>query len=303
MGTQGLEAGEEVGGYRLIEPIAEGGMAIVWRAQHIALERPAALKIVRADLTADAEFRRRFAAEARAAAAIDHPNVVTVFDAGEDGGNLFLAMALVDGSTLRDLLDRSGPVPVARAVEIVGAIAGGLDATHAAGLVHRDVKPANVLIDQRSGDVRITDFGVVKTQESSTITRSGAMVGTLDYLAPEQIRGDEVDPRTDVYALGCVLYELVAGGVPFPRATAPARMRAHLHDPVPRLSSAAEAPAALDDVVATAMAKAPGERFASAGALGRAALEATRPPAARKPSGPPRTVVILRGSEPPAGAR
>jgi serine/threonine-protein kinase len=274
MGAHDLAAGDVVGAYRLLEPIAEGGMAEVWRAEQRVLGRPAALKIVRAELAQDAEFRRRFAAEGRAAASIDAPNVVTVFDAGEVDGRPFLAMALIPGGTLRELLDRTGRLESARAVELVGQVAAGLDATHAAGLVHRDVKPANVLVDARDGRALITDFGVVKNLEASGVTRTGSMVGTLDYLAPEQVQGREVQPRTDVYALGCLLYELLAGSVPFPRASAPARLRAHLHDPPPQPSDVDGVPAAFDAVIATALAKVPEQRFDSAGDLARAASAA-----------------------------
>jgi serine/threonine protein kinase len=263
--------GDVIGGYRLLAPLGEGGMGTVWRAEQTRLGRHAAVKVIRHDLASDPEFRRRFEAEARAAAAIDHPNVVTVFDAGEAAGALYLAMALVEGGTLRELLDRDGRLEPARAVELVRQIGDGLDAVHAAGLVHRDVKPGNVLLGDGGRRAQITDFGVAKLVGGSGVTRTGSMVGTLDYLAPEQVLDRPVDARTDVYALGCLLFELLCGHVPFAREAAPARMWAHVHDPPPRVSEAAPVATTFDAVIARAMAKEPGERHASAGALAAAA--------------------------------
>lgn len=266
-----LHAGDELGGNRLESPIGEGGMGVVWSAWHLRLDRPSAIKVIRPELAADPDFRGRFEVEARIAAAIHHPNVVTVYDAGEDGGWLYLAMHFVQGRNLRQILDAEGTLAPERAVALIEQIAAGLDAAHHARLVHRDVKPANILVTEDGQRALITDFGIAKATDSSALTRTGMVVGTLDYAAPEQIEGSVVDARSDVYSLGAVLFEALTGEVPFRRPTAPAQMWAHLHAPAPKPSGVASSLEPFDDVIARAMAKAKDDRYASAQELARAA--------------------------------
>src|SRR4051794_28673748 len=227
----------EIGGYRVVEQIGRGGTSVVYRAEHVRLGRQAALKLMTRGL-GEADFRERFLRESKLAASLDHPNIVPVYDAGETGDLLYIAMACVEGSDLKTLLVGEGRLPLRRALRIVGQIASALDAAHARGLVHRDVKPANVLVG--SGDrAYLSDFGVVKELASSGTTRTGSFVGTIEYCAPEQIEGKEVDARADVYALACVLYECLVGTSPFHRSSDVAVLNAHLHTPPPKLSKAA----------------------------------------------------------------
>jgi serine/threonine-protein kinase len=256
-------------------------MGVVFRATQLALGRPVALKLIATAYAADGAFRARFKRERETAAAIDHPNVIPLYEAGEAEDHLFIAMRWVAGRDLSYLLHVERRLAADRAVGIVAQVAAALDAAHARGLVHRDVKPANVLIEG-DGDGQhcvLTDFGLMKNVRatSAPLTVAGSFLGTCDYAAPEQLQGGRIDARVDVYALGCMLYQAVTGQVPFPRPVSAATMMAHMDDPRPAVSAAApDAPAALDDVVRTAMAKDPDERYPSAGELGRAALRATR---------------------------
>ncbi len=244
-------------------------MGVVYLAEQEALRRQVAVKVISSQFAGDPAFRQRFERESRLAAAIDHPNLVPVHAAGEDDGRLFIVMRFIAGTDLRVVLAEEGALPQARAVEIVSAVAAGLDAAHAAGLVHRDVKPANVLLatDAKRPWAYLTDFGLTKEMSSqSGITISGQWVGTVDYIAPEQLEHGQVDGRADVYALGCVLYEMLTGATPY-SGTALQKMWAHVNLPPPSLADAAPAAAALDPVVRKGMAKAPEDRFQSAGAL------------------------------------
>jgi tetratricopeptide (TPR) repeat protein len=265
--------GTEVGGYRLIEAIGRGGTSVVYRAEQIRLGRTAAVKLL-TPAVGDGDYRERFLRESRLAASIDHPNIVPVYDAGDDQGLLYIAMACVDGSDLKTLLVAEGRLPLRRALRIAGQIASALDAAHARGLVHRDVKPANVLIgsDDRAF---LSDFGVVKELATNGTTRTGSFVGTIDYCAPEQIEGKEVDARADQYALACVLYECLVGTAPFHRSSDVAVLNAHLHAPPPKLSKAApDLPEALEPVLAKALSKSPLDRYASSGEFVAAARAA-----------------------------
>jgi DNA-binding beta-propeller fold protein YncE len=268
-----VEPGAQLAGYRIEGVAGQGGMGTVYLATQVALGRPVALKLIAPEHGSDPVFRERFARESRLAALIDHPNVVPVYEAGETDGLLYIAMRFVPGTDLRALIARERLEP-ARAVAIIGQVAAALDAAHRRGLVHRDVKPANVLITTEGGTehVYLTDFGLTRrTAAHSALTETGMFVGTLDYVPPEQIRGEATDARADVYALGCVLYHALTGTVPFDRDSDVATIQAHLNDPPPRMSGAA---ASLDAVVARALAKDPAERFPSAGELARAAREA-----------------------------
>jgi serine/threonine protein kinase len=265
--------GTVLGGYRILEPLGRGGTSVVYRAEHVRLGRPAALKLLAPGL-GEADFSDRFLRESRLAASLDHPSIVPVYDAGEDDGLLYIAMACVEGSDLKTLLAAEERLPSRRALRIVGQIAGALDAAHARGLVHRDVKPANILVgaDERA---YLSDFGVVKEVASNGSTRTGAFIGTIDYCAPEQIEGREVDARTDVYALACVLYECLAGTPPFHRPSDVAILNAHLHSPPAKLTRAApDVPPALEHVVAKALSKSPLDRYASTGEFLAAARSA-----------------------------
>ena len=294
----GPAPGAEFAGHIIEAVIGEGGMGVVYRARNLALDRMRALKVVSPRLSADARFRERFRRESRLAASIEHPNVIPVHHAGEEGGHLYLAMRLVEGSDLRHMVIVEGPLEPTEAAGVIAAVAAGLDAAHAAGLIHRDVKPANVLVGAGAdaGRVYLTDFGISRTASGGeTVTDSGELVGTADYVAPEQIAGEAVDHRADVYALGAVLHFALTGQAPFPRDNELATLFAHSNAPRPRPSRARPGlPEAIDPVVERAMAIDPEERFQSAGALARALVgvvegEATVPLSA-PPSPPPETV-------------
>ncbi len=265
----GVSAGARVAGYWLEEQVGQGGMAVVFRARDERLERQVALKVLSPALTADESFRRRFIRESRLAAAVDHPHIIPVFDAGEADGVLFLAMRYVPGGDVGSLVRRSGPLPPERAAAIIAAVASALDAAHAAGLVHRDVKPGNMLIDARpeqAGHVYLSDFGLTKGTVSSALTGTGFFIGTLDYCAPEQIQGATVDGRTDEYALACAAFELLSGQPPFPREEGMAVLYAQLSAAPPSLVSRRPGlPPGVDEVLRRAMAKAPDDRYPSCG--------------------------------------
>jgi serine/threonine-protein kinase len=245
-------------------------MGVVYEAIDEALDRTVALKLIAPELAAEPGFRGRFMTESRIAASLDHPNVVPIYRAGEEDGVLFLAMRFVAGDDLRTLVERDGPLEPGRAAGMVAQVAAALAAAHARGLVHRDVKPANVLVTAED-HCYLTDFGLVKDLAATTgATRTGEVLGTLDYVAPERIRGGETGPWTDVYALGCVLFFALTGRVVFPLEEPERKLWAHLSEPPP---SASVTPA-VDAVVARALAKAPRERYESAPALAAALREA-----------------------------
>jgi serine/threonine protein kinase len=271
-----LRSGDVFGGYRIQAVAGRGGMGIVYRATELALDRPVALKLIAPGLADDAAFRHRFVRECKLAAALDHPNILPVYHAGEHDGALYLVSRFVEGDDLLAVIRREHLLPPRRAARIVAQVGAALDAAHARGLVHRDVKPANVLLTP-DDHAYLADFGLTKRLHSvEPGTRPGAWVGTLDYVAPEQIRGEGVDARVDVYALGCVLFYILTGRVPFDREGDEAKLWAHLHDPPPAPSELAPGvPRDFDAVVGRAMAKSPDDRYPSAGSLGRAALAAT----------------------------
>ena len=254
--------GTELGGYRIVEQLGSGATSVVYRAEHVRLGRQAALKLL-TPAFGESDFRERFLRESQLAASLDHPSIVPVYDAGDEDGLLYIAMACVKGRDLKTVVADEGRLPLRRALRIVGQIGSALDAAHARGLVHRDVKPANILVadDDRA---YLTDFGVVKDLASNGKTRTGSFIGTIEYGAPEQIEGREVDGRADVYALACVLYECLAGTPPFHRPSEVAVLNAHLHAPPPKLTRAVpELPAALESVIAKALSKSPLDRYAT----------------------------------------
>jgi serine/threonine-protein kinase len=316
-GSSDPRVGTRLLGYRIEELLGRGGMGVVYRAEHLDLGRKVALKVLAPDLAENDSFRRRFIRESRRAARLDHPNILPIYEAGEADGLLYIAMRYVPGSDLHKLLDREGVLRPQRAVNLLSQVAGALDAAHRSGLVHRDVKPANILIAPELGPgstehCYLCDFGLLKTFDSKDdLTRTGQFVGTIPYVAPEQIEGRPIDGRADVYALGCVLFHCLTGTVPFDRETDVAVVYAHLQDPPPsahRLRP--ELPAGFDEVVARALAKAPGDRFETATALMEAARrvlhpnERTRPwsfepapapPAPQEETWPPGGPGVVRG--------
>ncbi len=293
-----LAPGAVVAGCRIESVVGRGGMGVVYRARDLELDRVVAVKVIAPELLEDPDIRERFLNESRIAASIEHPNVIPVHSAGERDGVAYLVMRLIEGDDVRTLIRRDGPLRPGRAADVAAQAAGGLDAIHRAGYVHRDIKPANVLAD-RDGHVYITDFGLAKqllTRRGAT--RTGQWVGTLDYVAPEQIRGGRVDARADVYALGGVLCFMLTGEVPFERDSDEAKLWAQLSEPPPVPSRLrAGVPRELDRVVARAMAKDADDRYPSAGDLGRAARAA-----AGGGAPPQRERIVARGAAAPDGA-
>jgi hypothetical protein len=262
--------GSRIGKYVLEQQIGRGGMAVVFTARDDQLGRLVALKIMAPSFASDAEFRQRFVRESQAAAAVDDPHIIPLFEAGESAGVLFIAMRYVAGGDVRSLLAREGPLSVDRACAILVSVASALDAAHAAGLVHRDVKPGNMLIDVRKGrpdHVYLADFGLTKaTSGAVTLTGTGKFLGTADYSAPEQIRGRRVDGRADQYALACVAVEMLTGQTPFPLEKVMDVLSAHISQPPPPLSARRHGlPAELDAVLGRALAKSPSDRYPSCG--------------------------------------
>jgi serine/threonine protein kinase len=277
MNTQ--EPGSEIAGYRIESLIGRGGMAVVYLAEDVRLGRKVALKLLTPQLADNEQFRQRFIRESRLAASLDHPNIVPIYEAGEANGELFIAMRYVLGSDLKGVLAAEhGKLSVRRTLGLFFQIGNALDSAHQAGLVHRDVKPANILVSARQAQTRhangdhvyLTDFGLTKrtTELSGGLTGTGSFLGTVDYVSPEQIQGKPVGPATDVYALGCVLYESLTGQLPFHRDDDSALLWAHLVEPPPPVTSIRpELPGAVNAVVARAMAKDPSDRYQSCGEL------------------------------------
>ncbi|MEV4918235.1 serine/threonine-protein kinase [Streptomyces tirandamycinicus] len=278
--------GAQIAGYRVEREIGRGGMAVVYCAKDLRLDRTVALKLLAPELARNDTFRRRFTHESRVAAAIDHPHIVPIFEAGETEGVLYIAMRFVAGLDLRALLDRDGPLPAATAVRIAAQVASALDAAHEHDLVHRDVKPGNVLVAKGTDidhpeHVYLTDFGLTKKSLSLTgFTTVGEFVGTLDYVAPEQISGRPVDGRCDLYSLACVVYESLAGGPPFQRDEDMALLWAHQYDqPPPLTEHRPDLPPGADEVLAKALAKVPDDRYDSCLEFVAALREAATAPA------------------------
>jgi tRNA A-37 threonylcarbamoyl transferase component Bud32 len=302
-----LRLGTMVAAYRVEAVAGRGGMSVVYRARDERLGRDVALKLLAPELTDDEQFRKRFLRESQIAASLHHPNIVPVYAAGEAEGLLYLAMRFVEGADLRALLRRESTLEPARALALLGQVASALDTAHSHGLVHRDVKPANILLDGASLDetAYLADFGLTKTDASRAgATATGQLVGTLDYVAPEQIRGQTLDGRADVYSLACVLYECLTGRPPFAHASDVAVLYAHLHDAPPPASELRPGlPRAIDVSLARALAKQPDERPSSAGELVADAGE-TLAVVGTLPSAPPKRWHRRLGHRPaPAASR
>jgi serine/threonine-protein kinase len=255
-----LRAGEHVGSYRIEAVLGEGAMGCVYRAVREPGGELVALKILRGELAGDEIHRRRFLHEARAASALRHRHLVPVLEAGQSGGLCFLAVAFVPGRSLAERLDADGPLPLEEILRLGAEIGAALDALHAEGLVHRDVKPANILLDE-AGSAALTDFGLAKGPAYTVLTRAGQVVGTLDYMAPELLRGAEATPASDIYSLGCVIFECIAGGPPFAGKGLFEVGAAHLGEAPPDpLERRPDLPAGLSWAVLQALAKEPGDR-------------------------------------------
>ena len=292
----------QFGHYRMESLIARGGMGEVYRAYDTQHDRVVAVKLLNAHLVDDDAFRRRFDREARAAARLREPHVIPIHAYGEIDGRLYLDMRLVEGDDVSTVLTRNGPMPPAAAVDVIVQVAGALDAAHAEGLVHRDVKPSNVLLDA-GGFAYLVDFGIARSMAASAdITGTGIPVGTVAYMAPERFEPDgRVDHRADVYSLACLLYQCLTGTPPFPDENPLALMQAHLHRQPPRLTDRAPGlPPAFDQVIATGLAKNPEDRYQTAGALAVAARHAMSQPQVR-----PATVPVphVPAPAPPPPAR
>ena len=279
--TVAFTPGTTLAGYRIEALVGRGGMGVVYRATDLTLDRPVALKLLAPSLASDRVFRARFERECRLAAALDHPHIVQIFHAGVERGALYLTMRYIEGTDLRALLAEEGRLEPARAVAIVAQVADALGAAHGRGLVHRDVKPANVLIATRHGREHafLTDFGITMDRATgSELTNTGFAVGTADYMSPEQARGSSIDARADVYALGCVLYRALTGSVVYDKDSDVEKMWAHIHEPPPDLLDVRpELPPSLGDAVERALAKLPADRQQTAGELAHEALAAVSP--------------------------
>jgi serine/threonine-protein kinase len=256
-----VNVGDEFGPYRIESVLGRGGMGTVYLATHARLERKVALKVIATDLADDLDFRARFLRESQLAASLDHPHVIPIYDADEVDGVLYLAMRYVDGPSLQALIRERGALSPADTLRIAEQIGGALDAAHAAELIHRDLKPANILLTEAGGHAYLCDFGLAKRTSSRGMTHAGSFVGTVDYCSPEQIRGEPLDGRADVYSFGCLLYHCLSGEPPYARESEVAVLQAHLNDPPPSLSPD------LDGVFTRAMAKDRDERHPTAGAL------------------------------------
>ena len=254
--------GDSLGPYKITRVIGRGRMGIVFEGTADGQD-PVALKVVTTELSQDDVFLRRFRREVQAAQKIEHPNVVPVLAHGEEGGLPYLVQRLIPGGSLADRLEKSGPLELTAAVRMLAACAGGIDALHAAGLVHRDIKPANILLDGETPYV--SDFGLAKDSQASNLTRPGQALGSLDYMSPEQIRGEDVSPATDIYSLGCVMYEILTGTPPFGGRPSMRVLFAHLQEPPPDISAQrADISAATARAITRALEKEPEDRPASA---------------------------------------
>lgn len=292
--------GTPFGRYRLIELLGRGGMGEVWRAYDSAIDRVVALKMLIPHLSEDPDFEKRFRREARAAARLDNPHVVPIYDVGEIDGRLYVTMRLINGTDLQTLLN-AGPLDAQRAVAIIEQIASALHSAHRTGLVHRDVKPSNILLDENDYAYLI-DFGIARTADETGVTATGATIGTWAYMAPERFNTDEINPSSDIYALACVLYECLTGQQPFPGNTLEQVAIGHLFTPPPNPSEKSRTlPTALDEVIATGLAKQPADRYPTAVEMAAAAKQIITDPGRPGASRPtPTAPVSVANPGPPS---
>lgn len=272
-----------LGRYRIESLIGTGGMADVYKGHDLKLGRPVAIKVLPPPLARDSGLARRFKQEARAGGQLDHPNIVTIHDVGEEGGILFFVMNYVEGRTLKEMIEEQGALPLSRVVNIIIQVASALDHAHKLGYVHRDIKPSNIIVDD-AGHATLTDFGIVRALDGTRLTTTGATAGTPLYMSPEQCKGEAIDKRSDVYSLGVVLYEILTGRVPFAAENTPAILHAHVYEPPPSVRNLRGGlPEAVESVVRRSLAKDPGQRYITAGEMARALAAA----------------IQVRGTEPP----
>jgi serine/threonine protein kinase len=314
--------GSQFASYRIEGVLGRGGMSVVYRAENMRLGNEVALKVLSADLSEDDAFRERFVRESRLAASINHPNIIPIYDAGEQDGLLYIAMRYVEGCDLKTLIREQGPLSLPRAAAIISQVARGLAVAHQRGLIHRDIKPANILTERAGGEREVldhaylADFGLMKHMISrSGLTNTGQFLGTVDYVAPEQVEARDVDHRADIYSLGCVLYECLTGSVPYPHDADVAVLFAHVRDEVPRVTDVRpDLPPVVDEITSTAMAKRPDDRYSNAAdipgvlAAAVAGSAAAAPPAQPAPPRPQETgersdVVSAAPPEPAGGGR
>jgi pSer/pThr/pTyr-binding forkhead associated (FHA) protein len=308
--SESIGIGSEIGGYRVAGLIGQGGMSAVYLADSVATGRQVALKVLASELASSEEFRRRFLRESRYASSLNQPNIVRVHAIGESDGLLYMAMDYIRGADLKTLLALEGPLEAERALRLLGQVASALDAVHASGVYHRDVKPGNVIVASGEGPEErdhcyLTDFGLSKnpSQDSRALTAAGAFVGTYHYTAPEQILGKEIDAAVDVYSLGCLVYECLTGEPPFQGKQEAEVLHAHIEEPPPPVrEKRPDLPPRIDQVVAKAMAKSPADRYATCAALIQAARAAVSPAATPRAAAPERlrlevTAGRARGSD------
>jgi predicted Ser/Thr protein kinase len=285
---------EKLGKYKISEEVGRGGFAAVYKAVDTTLDRTVALKVLAPHLLWDPTFVQRFQREAKVAANLDHSNIVTIYEVGQIEGVYFIAMQFLEGRTLGQILKAVGPLPVSGVQAVIEQIASALDYAHARGLVHRDIKPSNIIV-ARDGKVTLTDFGLVKAGEGTQLTASGVVFGTPEYMSPEQAEGKALDARSDIYSLGVVLYEMLAGRAPFVADSTPAVMYKHVHEPPPLDELPSDLPEGVVAVVEKALAKKREERYQRAGEMAQALQEATEarvkvapiPPEPEIPVAPP----------------
>ena len=290
-----MNVGDEFGPYTIESVLGQGGMGAVFLARHARLERRVALKVISPALADDPGFRARFLRESQLAASLDHPHVIPIYDADEVDGVLYLAMRYVDGPSLQALIRKSDPLSRGETLRLAEQIGGALDAAHAADLIHRDLKPANILLTRTERHAYLCDFGLAKRTSTRGVTQAGAFLGTIDYCSPEQIRGEPLDGRADVYSFGCVLYHCLSGEPPYARESEIAVLQAHLNDPPPSLAPD------LDGLFARAMAKDRDERYPTAGAVAtdlRAAIAGGAAETVAVPAEPPTRVDATRAPPP-----
>jgi serine/threonine protein kinase len=297
-----------LGKYQVQQEVGRGGMGAVYQCYDPLLDRVVAIKVLAPHLVWEKDFLERFLREARAAARLQHPNIIAVYDVGQDGNNYYFVMAYLPGPSLKQLITQRGRFAAVDAVRVLRQLADALDYAHGRGLIHRDVKPANVMFDER-GQAVLTDFGIAKAAEESRLTATGSSIGTPHYMAPEQITGSPVDARTDQYSLGIVAFELLTGRVPFDADTTTAILFKHVNNPPPSiLALCPDLPSAVDGVLNRALSKSPAERYGSCGMLVNALEQATThpvmpPQTIARPAPPPVVRPVITGPPAPSQSR